>query len=215
MRTVSLTKSLTSASVNAIAAAQTVAAAGNVVLNGGSVAAGVATLDTQRRVQIISDGNDSGKTATIYGARQGGQAILEVLSLTNAGTAVSNLDYLTVGTVSVSAAIANHITIGTNGTGSTDWIMPNFHLTPFNVGIANQVTGTVTWGIDTTQDTYWDPPKAAGVATSQPNVNAILTGETIAQDVTLESAVTGYRYTITAGQGTLAAQSTQSGIANF
>ena len=126
MRTVSLTKSLTAASGNCIAHAQSLAAAGAVLLNGGSVAAGVWTLDTQRRVAIQSGGNDATITATINGCREGGagQPISEVLALTNGGTAVSVLNYLSGGTISLSGSTAGTITIGTNGTGSTNWIMP-------------------------------------------------------------------------------------------
>jgi hypothetical protein len=212
MRTVSITKALTAASTNCIALQQTVAGAGNVVLNGGSVTGGAFTLDTQRRIAIASDGNDSAITATIYGNRASGQLVVEVLALTNAGTAVSVFDYLTGGTIALSGAAANHITIGTNGTGSTDWIMPNYHLTPFNVNIVNQVTGSVTWNLETTQDNTWYVP---AVPANKPNVTAVVSGSSIAQETTLSAAVTGYRYTITAGTGTLAAQSTQSGISNY
>ena len=226
MRAVSVTKHLTSGAANVIATAQTLTAAGNLVLNGGSVTTmplgkfgadvTVAVLDTQRRIQIISDGNDSARSATIHGFRQNGQPISEVLALTNAGTAVSALDYLTVGpTISVDGAIANHVTIGTNGTGSTDWIMANFHLTPFEININDQVSGTVTWNLETTNDTYWTTPPGPQDTTPQPNVNAIISGSTIAQQTTLNSPVTGYRFTITAGTGTLSAQALQGGITNM
>ncbi len=214
MRSVVFSKSLITASGNCIAAQQTVAAAGNVVLNGGSVTAGVATLDTQRRVAIISDGNDSTITATITGTRQGGQPISEVLALTNAGTAVSVLDYLNIGTISVSGAVASHVTIGTNGSGSTDWIMPNFHLTPFNVNITDQLSGTVNWNLETTQDTYWDPPRGTGATTPQPHVTQQISASAIAQAAILTSAVTGYRFTVNSGTGTLSVQATQAGIIN-
>ena len=217
MRTVSLTKSLTAASGNCIAHAQSLAAAGAVLLNGGSVAAGVWTLDTQRRVAIQSGGNDATITATINGFREGGagQPISEVLALTNGGTAVSVLNYLSGGTISLSGSTAGTITIGTNGTGSTNWIMPNFHMTPFEVNIVEQVSGSVTWNLETTQDTYWTTPADRNPVTPQPNVNEIIQGSTIAQQATLSAAATGYRFTITAGTGTLAAQCTQAGLTNI
>lgn len=211
MRTVSLTKNLIAASVNCVSLAQTKAAAGNLVLNGGSVVAGVATLDTQRRVLITSDGNDSGVTATITGTNQAKQPISESLTMANAGAVASTLDFLSVGTVAVSGAIANHVTIGTNGTGSTPFLMPNFHLTPFDVDIDTQLTGSVTYSIETTQDDYF----TAASPTVKPNVVAVLNAATAAAQIGLESAVRGYRYTITSGTGTLAAQSTQAGITNY
>lgn len=214
MRTVSLSKHLTAGSVNCVALSQVKAAAGNLTLNGGSVAAGVATLDTQRRLAIISAGNDSALTATITGGRESGQKLVETLSLANAGTVVTSQDFFTIGTVSVSGSIASTITIGTNGTGSTDWIMPNFHLAPFNVDITDQLTGSATWNLETTLDTYWDSPRGQA-ANAVPNVGTVVSGSTVAAGATLLSAVTGYRFTITSGTGTLAAQATQAGIVNY
>ena len=225
MRAVSVTKHLTSASANCVCLSQTKGAAGNLVLNGGSVTTkplGVfgaditlAALDTQRRIAIVSDGDDSAITAHIYGFRQNGQPINEVLALTNTGTATSNLDYLNVSTIAVSGAVANHVTIGSSAKGSTDWFMANFHLTPFEIDILDEVMGAVTWNLETTNDTYWTTPSGPGDTTPQPNVNAVLNGSTIAQQATLDAPVSGYRFTITAGTGTLAAQAIQAGISNY
>lgn len=227
MRPVSLTKSLTSASANCIAQAQSLSAAGNVVLNGGSCAAHPYgtfhatgtywTLDTPRRVAIVSAANDASITATIRGFRGGkiGQPISEVLALTNGGTAVSVLDYGIGGNITLSGSTAGNVTIGTNGTGSTDWIMPNFHMAPFEINILDQVTGSVTWNLETTNDGYAATPMGPFATTPQPNVNAIITASTVAQQAQLISPVVGYRFTITAGQGTLAVQSDQAGIVNY
>lgn len=224
MRPVALTKHLTSGSINCIATAQAVAAAGNVILNGGSVSSqpagafgasiSIAVLDTQRRIAIASDGDDSLLTAHIYGNRQNGQPISEVLTLANTGTVVSVLDYLNVATVAVSGAVANHITIGTNGTGSTDWIMPNYHLTPFNIGVDIEQTSTVTWNFETTNDRYVGPNDPTLGTTPKPNATAVISGGTASQTSTLTSAVTGYRFTVTTGTGTIAAQAVQAGVIN-
>jgi hypothetical protein len=95
------------------------------------------------------------------------------------------------------------------GTGTTSWIMPNFHLTPFNVGIPVQVSGSVTWNLETTNDKYWTVPPASPV-----NVTEVVQASTIAQTVVLTVPVTGYRFNITAGSGTLTAQGVQAGITN-
>ena len=47
------------------------------------------------------------------------------------------------------------------------------------------------------------------------NVHTVLNGGTAGAETVLSTAVTGYRYTITSGTGTLAAQSTQAGITNY
>lgn len=227
MRPVSITKSLITPSVSCIAQGQSVAAGGDVILNGTSVVAGVAgsgpfgatvtqaVLDTQRRVAIVSSGNDSANSAHIYGLRGTGQPINEVLDLTNGGTAVSALDYQNVSTISLASATAGTITVGTNGTGSTDWLMPNFHLTPFNMAVADQVTGTLTWTMESTQDTYWSQPTGIGYTTPVPNVGTIEAPGSVAVGITLTEPVTGYRFTISAGTGTLAAQATQAGVVNY
>jgi hypothetical protein len=215
MTPVRLTKVLATADDDGIAQSQALAAAGNLVLNGALVTGGVALLGSQRRVAIVSGGNDSGKTATVRGTMEGNSAIFEVLALTNGGTVTSDLDFLTVSTIAVSAAAATTLKAGTTTTGSTPWIMPSFHLTPFNVNIYTQLTGSVTYNVETTQDDFWTAPRSAFTATSEPTVHQIVQGTTIAQSVTLDAAVTGFRYTITNGSGTLAAESTQAGIANY
>ncbi len=225
MLPINLTKHLTAASANAIALSQTKTTAGNLVLNGGSVTTkplGVfgaditlAALDSQRRIAIISGGDDHLRSAYLYGFRQNGQAIHEVLALTNAGTATSALDYLNVSTIAVDGSIASTITVGSSATGSTDWLMPNYHLTPFNVAINTELSGSVTYNIETTNGDYITAPKSNLDSPTQPVVNTISSAATAAVSTTLTSAVTGYRYTITTGTGTLSAQSQQSGIANF
>lgn len=210
------TKSLTAGSANCIALAQTVAAGANAIINGGSAAAGAFTLDTQRRITIVSSGDDSAKTALISGNRGTGQPINEVLALTNAGTAVSVLDYFSGGTVKFPTGTAGNVTIGTNSTGSTDWSVPNYNITPFSLDITMQLAGSVTWAFETTNDAnFWDPPKAASVATPEPNVNIVVAATTVAEGITLSTPVTGYRFTISSGAGTLTAQAVQAGITNM
>jgi hypothetical protein len=89
--------------------------------------------------------------------------------------------------------------------------MPNFHLTPFDVTLDTEVAGSVTYNIETTQDNYWDavpnPPTI--------NIHSVVNAGTAGAETVLSTAVCGYRYTITAGTGTLTAQSTQAGIVNY
>jgi hypothetical protein len=221
-----LTKVLTAASANCIAQAQSIASGASAVLNGGSVvtigngAFGAnttqAVLDTQRRIAIVSGGNDSAITAHIYGNRQGGQPINEILALTNAGTAVSVLDYLAVTKITTSAATATTVTVGTNTTGSTDWVLPNYDMGAFNLGVATQVTGSVTYNLETTTTPkYFDPPTGINQTTPQPVVQTVINAGSLAQTATLSVPVTGFRFTVTAGTGTLAAQAVQSGITDM
>jgi len=210
MRTVSITKSLVAAVTNGIAQSQSLASAGTLTLNGTLVTAGVANLGSQRRVVITSAGNDSARKATVVGTADSG-ARSEIITLGSAAAVVSVNDFLTVGTVSIDGTIASTVTVGTNGTGSTDWIMPNFHLTPFDVTINTELSGAATYNVETTQDNYFD----ARPTVTTVNVYQVLQGNTASTEAVLNTAVRGYRYTITAGTGTLTAQSTQSGIVNY
>lgn len=226
MLPVVLSKHLIAASANCIALSQTVAVGASVVLNGGSVVSepigpfgkniNVGQLDTQRRIALVSGGNDSAATVTIKGFADGGpsQQISEVLPLTNAGTALSNLDYLGITSIMPSAAIASTIIVGTDTTGSTPWIVPNYHATPFEINVFDEVTGSVTWNFETTNDGCIGPDPKTG-ATPQPHVDVIISGSTTAQATTLTSPVSGYRLTVTAGTGTIAAQAIQAGISNY
>jgi hypothetical protein len=224
---VSLSKSLTAPSANCIAQGQSVAAGANAIINGTSSVSlplgpfgamvTVGTFDTQRRVAIVSSADDSANTAHLYGLRQGGQPINEILALKNAGTAVSVLDYQTLTTIEFASATAGTITVGNNVTGSTDWIVPNYDLTPFSLTGVIEVTGTVTYAVESTNTPkFFDPPKNDGYATTpQPSVGTIVAPGSIGASFTLAAPVTGFRYTISVGTGTVAAQSTQAGITNM
>jgi hypothetical protein len=211
MRPVIITKSLAAASANNIALVQTVGSTGVVLLNG--TTGGV--LDTQRQVIIASGGNDSTKTATIVGLNSANNNISEVLTLANVGNAVSALSYMTVTSITLSAAAAGNITVGTDTTGSTDWIMPNFNMTPFELRITTQVTGSVTYNIETTNDIYWVPLTGKNAVPPIVNVFAVASAQVAAAQTSIDAPITGYRFTITAGTGTLTAQCSQSGIVNF
>jgi hypothetical protein len=210
MRTVSISKTLAASSVNGIAQSQSVAAAGTLTLNGSLVTGGVANLGSQRRVLITSAGNDSARKATVVGTNATGTARTDIVNMASAGAVVTPDDFLTVSTISVDGSIASTVTVGTNGTGSTDWIMPNFHMTPFDVTIDTEVTGSVTYSIETTLDNYWDAKPVQPTV----NIHTFLNSGTVSAESVLSTAVTGYRYTITSGTGTLTAQSTQAGITN-
>lgn len=203
------------ASANGIALSQTPLAGGDLTINGAQATSGVASLTDQRRVIITSAGNDSGRTFTIYGTRTGGQVISEAVTGANIGAAQSVYDYNTVTRITVDAATAGAITVGTNGVGSTPWKMPNIHIAPFSMDIETLVgSGTATYNIETTMDDFFTPSTWAGgplVATPRVRSTAV-TGNSANASLTLSTPVRGWRVTITAGTGTVTAQAIQAGI---
>ncbi len=109
-----------------IAAAQAVAGAADLTLNGSTVASGVAQLGTPRSISITSSGNDSGITFTVYGAvalspAAGGYAYGSA-TVTGSNTSVVSTAtrFLTVTRVASSGAAAANVSVGTNGYVTTD-----------------------------------------------------------------------------------------------
>ncbi len=221
MRPIVLTKALVAAVVNNIALTQSLAGAGNLVLNGSTVSGGVATLDTQRRISILSSGNDSGLTWTLYGANDAGAAITEAVAGGNAVAVVTQQDFKTITRIAGSGATAGTIQVGTNATGSTPWQVPNAHITPFELEIATVLlSGTATWTIEYTLDDVKMPIPIYQTGYSQaiPIPNAIgwpgLVGLIGNAQGEINSPIAGWRATITAGTGTVKTTGIQSGIRN-
>lgn len=118
---------------NGVCLAQAPAAAGALVLNGGKVAAGIATFDAARRVAFASTGNEGATIFSITGTNRYGNVISETLTIPNGTIALTQLDYLTVTAVSMNAAAVGNITVGTSSAttiGSSEWVPINIHMMP-------------------------------------------------------------------------------------
>lgn len=147
------TLQLDAAVANSVAQAQALLAAGNLTLNGAAVASGVATFDTARRVGVTSVGNDSGINFTIYGGDYSGNAISEVVTGANAGTAETLQDFLTVTRVAGSGATAANVTVGTTDKGSTQWFVPSWHMAPIEIAVGLEArSGSATVTVEVTDD---------------------------------------------------------------
>lgn len=142
---------LASASANAICLSQTPAGAGALTLNGALVSGSVATLDVARRVLITCVGNETGKTFTLTGTSYNDRVQSETLAGPNATTVQSVLDYKTVTSITISAAAAGAITVGTNSVASSRWLRLDNWAFP-QVAIQCDVTGTVNYTVQQTLD---------------------------------------------------------------
>lgn len=222
---------MSSAVANGIAHSQSVVDTTPLVLNGGLVTNGVAILGPyQRRVLAASSGADVGKTLTITGTNGQGFPISEVLTLASSpATTYTAGSFLTVTSIVPSGAMAGNITVGTNTTGSSDWVVDDF-THPYwalRVGVT-LVSGSGTFSVEHT----YDDPNAPGVTLVPAPFNwsiepgsfkppqvwsiAAFTSKT----ATTESGYTdgpifAHRLTITAGTGLFVMQSIQSGIRGF
>ena len=111
-------------------------------------------LDTARRVLLTFAASEAGHNFTIFGTSQSGVAISEVIAGTGAGTVASVLNYKTVTRIAISAGATGNVSAGTNGVGASDWRPLNLGPTPFQLGLALVITGTVTVDVNYT---YEDP----------------------------------------------------------
>ena len=213
------TKQLGAASSNNIALSQTPGAAA-LTLNGAAVTSGVATIDTAtaanvaigRRVIITSGGNDSGINWTIVGTNSTGNAISDTFAGSNGGAAQSNLDFVSVSSITPSAAVATTAIAGTNGVGSSPWVPLNWYgFSPMNVGIAVElVSGSANFTI---QHTYDDPNNLlAGAAFPLAFNSPLINGASATSDGAYTTPITAVRLLINSGTGPLRARILQAGI---
>ena len=158
---VTFTKQLAAASSTNIATSQSGTAATPLTLNGSAVSNGVATIDTSsaantaigRRVTISYTGTDT--SFAIVGTNATGNAITDT-AVGSGGTAQSNLDFVTVTSITPVGGGLTGVTAGTNSVGSSQWVPFNWRgYAPMNIGVAVElVSGAANFTI---QHTYDDP----------------------------------------------------------
>lgn len=218
------TLQLAAASANNIALSQTPLAAGALNLNGSTVTGGVAVLDVARRALISSGANDAARKFTVTGGNRNGNAISEIVTGVNP-TAATVQDFKTVTSITVDAATAGAITVGTNATGSTEWIVLNGYIASWDATFAVQAAVGVTYSVEVTLDDPNAGPNSGLVGMQQfgtaPGCNSppiaypaatALTGATGNQIAAQLNPVAACRLTITAGTGLATFQVLQSGL---
>lgn len=210
------------ASSNNISLSQTPGAAGNLVLNGTTVASGVATLDVPRRVLITSAGNDSARTFTVTGTNHTGNPIKEAVTGGNVAGVSTVSDFKTVTRIAVDAATAAAVTAGTNGVASSPWKFTSIHFGPANMSFAVIVSGTVNYSIEYTYDNPNSNQNTLGGALGNypavPNVflHPILQNLATSADSTINDPIFAWRLTLNSqtNPGFATATNIQSGTTN-
>lgn len=213
------TKQLAAASSNNIALSQSPGTAA-LTLNGAAVSGGVATIDARtaangaigRRVIITSGGNDSGINWVVVGTNSSGAAITDTFAGSNGGAAQSNLDFVTVRSITPSAAVASTAIAGTNGVGSSPWVSHSWtSQSPMNVGIAVElVTGSVNFTI---QHTYDDPNNLeAGSLYPFPFNDAVINQQSDSIDGAMVTPIVASRVLINSGTGEIRVRFLQAGV---
>lgn len=136
-----------------ICASQTTGAAGALLINGAlldkaATMQGVTRVvlpGIQRVVSITSAADLSTINFTITGTDLRGAAVTETLAGpdTTPTTVETTAEFHTITSVTASAAVGTAVTIGTGSTGSTNWVVLDQFVSPFNVGLAIECTGTI------------------------------------------------------------------------
>ena len=161
MRPITVTKTLTAASANAIALSQTPVSGTALNLNGASVTAGVATLDSQRRIALAYGNEAAPRTLTLTGTNDAGATLTEILSIPSGapGTVATLQDFLTITrALPLGGGWTAAVTLGTSSIGATQWFIPDIDIAPFSIAIGTViVSGTPTWSIELP----YEDPRAA------------------------------------------------------
>lgn len=212
---ITTTVTLAAAVANGYALSQTPGAAGNLVLNGSLVTAGVGIPPAPARVGITSADNDSGRKFTITGTarpEQGGAVISETVTGANAGTVLTTQDFASITQIATDGATAGAVTSGTGLMASGPWVPWSEYAPDFEVSCAGTlVSGAPTWQVDYTYDNVLQPGILAGTP-YYPTVfvHGNLQGMVASGDGFLTGPVRASRLTLVAA-GTVRLVQTQQG----
>lgn len=208
MRPITQSRQLDAADPNGICLDQTTGGAGNLVLDGVFVTAGVAQLDAQRQVELESAGALAGINFTITGTDDQGRVISETIPGPAAGTSSTTLNFRTVTQIAVSAAVGTAVEVGTNGVGASQEIPLDQYISPFNVGLFLDITGTVNVTVQSTGDDIFGDAPGPFSWTNHPD----LTNITADADATFISPVSACRLLTNSGVGEAVLRIIQAGL---
>lgn len=216
MKSSVVTKQLTAANAAIIAASQSLAGAGNLTLLSSPV-----VLDTQRRIVVVSAGNDAALTWTVIGTDDYGAPIKDVFAGAN-GAAESNLNFATIVSITGSGATASTVTAGTNTVGSSPWKLFDSTIATPNLSIFMELlSGAANATFEYTYANFRGPigvqsAVAFGPATVNPAPlpHPDLQALAASKDGNLTWDVFGYRLTINSGTGQWRCTTHQAGLAS-
>jgi len=220
-RPITYTKSLAAANAALFAGSQTPVSGTPLTLTGTAA-------DTQRRVLLTYGAEAAPRTLQLVGTSDTGAQIGETLTIPSGagGTVASQLDYRTV-TLALPAGggWTAAVTLGTNTTGSTPWVLMDEAISNFNLSLAALLTGSATYSIEFAMESplarvmtestggTFAPQPGFPPAPYSPTANPNLSGLTATLNPTgWTMPVAAVRTTITAGTGSVRSTFTQAGI---
>ena len=135
------------------ALAQTLAGAGNMILNGtGSDESPTRRMRLTgsgfaRPVTLTSTGNISAVNFTITGTDIRGAALVEVLAGPNNNTVSTTANFYSVTSIAASGAVGTATSAGIGTTGVSQWTKVDYLKNPVNIGLGVNIIGTINWTI--------------------------------------------------------------------
>lgn len=198
---------ISAASANAICLSQTPSGAGSLTLNGALVSGGVAALDTQRQVLITCAGVETGKTFVVTGTDGQGRTISDTLAGPSASTVASTRYFKTVTSITISAAAAGAITVGTNSVAASNPIPLDIHGRP-EISLQAVVSGTVNWTIQQTLDT----PYTTSALNWFDHIDSNLVSQTVNRQGNYAYVPAATRIVLNSGSGSVTYTVVQAGI---
>ncbi len=191
---------LATASATAIAASQSIAAAGGSL----TLAALAAAIPQPRRITITSAGDDSAATWTVVGTNWAGNIISETFLGANTPTVVTSaLSYASVTSISLSAASASTVTAGTSTVATSPWVRFD-EWAEAVVGMQLTATGTVNF----TFESSFDDPNSlinpvAPASMSWDSTISPVVGQTATVSASLSAAPLWGRILLNSGTGSV------------
>lgn len=214
-RPIMFTKSLTAGSANKLATTQSASAGVPLTLTATLVIDAfnaVTNTAPGRRVVIAYTGTDT--SFTIVGTNAAGATITDVV-VGSSGAAQSNMDFITVSSITPVGGGLTGVTAGTNAVGSSPWASMNWDPTSvINIGVAVElVSGACNF---TAQYTYDDPNNFANLPVAPPYPIPFPMGTITAQAATIDGPITfpmaALRVLINSGTGVIRTRFLQSSI---
>jgi hypothetical protein len=177
---------------------------------------GTATIDTAtaanlaigRRVVIAYTGTDT--SFAIVGTNSTGNIITDT-AVGSSGSAQSNLDFVTVLSITPVGGGLTGVTAGTNGLGSSPWVTLNWYgRSPMNVAMAVElVSGSVNF---TLQHTYDDPNNPPNGIYPLPFNDPVLANQSATVDGLISNPIVASRVLINSGTGEIRTRFEQAGV---
>lgn len=184
------------------------------------VAAGTATIDTAsannsaigRRVVLAYTGTDT--NFTIVGTNANGNVITDV-AVGSSGAAQSNMDFVTVTSITPVGGGLTGVTAGTNGVGSSLWWLTNWRgYPPQNISAGVElVSGSANYTVEYTFDDPNNLPSGVSYPLAFSDLSpTALVSASATKDGLFNFPLVAMRLTINSGTGVLRARFEQAGV---